>query len=983
MKILRLRLAGFGPYKDEQVVDFEQFDADGIFLISGKTGAGKSSILDAICFALYNAIPRYDGRDAQIRSHHCGPDDPSFVELEFRLRGEEYRIYRTPEYQRPAKRGGGLTTAKPEARLDIRDGDGWRGLAAMPREVGIAIAEILPIEKDQFLQVILLAQNRFQKFLLAKTDERRAVLRTLFGTLRFEMLEADLIERRKLLEQEVDGSQQLLRASAAMVAEQADLEAPAGEPTLDWFLQAGERVTEQLVVASASADTARAAADEAEERWRSVEALRARQDRRANAEAKLAVLAEQEAEVADLRTALELAERAARVLPQIEAREAAAATLATATEREAEATREWTAVAPPEDADDPGHAAERLTAALGALESALADEARLPRLDADVVELAQLLGVKDELIRDRESRIADLPRQLEEHDGRIAAAAQLAATIADRRRELERLASAVDAARTAERLETELAVAQDAERAASGGNRSAAAEYDELLNRRHADIASELAASLTAGAACLVCGATEHPAPAPLVEDPVTPEAIEQAKNAMGDRQRELDAASRRVGEVAAALAAARATAGGALGDLVAEREAVATLLTATEAAQAERAMLEVERSRMRERLDTEQQALADDRARRQELATRHTEAEVRAFETRSRVASQVGEYGSVAERARRLRVQRDAAAALVAARRTVAQRAETLAEAEAALIRQLGEQRFEDASTALAARLSVREIADARARVKRWDDESAACRGVLSEPDLNELPGEPVDLEPYRSALLAARAIRDEAIATEAALRDRAAQVRSRVGEVEDLFARSARLLDEYAQVRELAAVVKGDEPNTKRMRLETFVLAAQLEEIIAAANRRLRTMTDGRYTLVLDDSRQYRNAEAGLGLSVLDEHTGVPRQTASLSGGEMFLASLALALGLAEVVSQQAGGIRLDTLFVDEGFGSLDGETLEVAMHALDGLRAGGRTIGLISHVEAMKEQISAKLAITVRSTGESEIESSYAMV
>ena len=135
---------------------------------------------------------------------------------------------------------------------------------------------------------------------------------------------------------------------------------------------------------------------------------------------------------------------------------------------------------------------------------------------------------------------------------------------------------------------------------------------------------------------------------------------------------------------------------------------------------------------------------------------------------------------------------------------------------------------------------------------------------------------------------------------------------------------------------------------------------------------------MTDSRYSLQLDDAKQYRNVETGLGLSVFDEHTGVARQTASLSGGEMFLASLSLALGLAEVVSGQAGGIRLDTLFVDEGFGSLDGETLEVAMHALDSLRAGGRTIGLISHVESMKEQIPAKLAISVNAAGESAIAS-----
>jgi exonuclease SbcC len=168
----------------------------------------------------------------------------------------------------------------------------------------------------------------------------------------------------------------------------------------------------------------------------------------------------------------------------------------------------------------------------------------------------------------------------------------------------------------------------------------------------------------------------------------------------------------------------------------------------------------------------------------------------------------------------------------------------------------------------------------------------------------------------------------------------------------------------------------VHGDEPNTRRMRLETYVLAAQLEQIIAAANLRLARMTAGRYALDLDDERQHRNVETGLGIGVRDAHTGLVRQAASLSGGEMFLASLALALGLAEVVSAQAGGIRLDTLFVDEGFGSLDAETLDTAMAAIDDLRTGGRTIGLISHVESMQERIPAKLAVEVLPTGDSRV-------
>jgi len=233
------------------------------------------------------------------------------------------------------------------------------------------------------------------------------------------------------------------------------------------------------------------------------------------------------------------------------------------------------------------------------------------------------------------------------------------------------------------------------------------------------------------------------------------------------------------------------------------------------------------------------------------------------------------------------------------------------------------------------------------------------------------------VDLEAPEQLVVLTRTARDAALAERGALAERVRGLGKVVATALAHSDGSAKLRAEHSELRELASAVQGLEPNTKRMRLETYVLAAQLEEIVAAANARLRSMTGGRFTLEHDDSVQYRNTRSGLGLAILDAHTGRARATHSLSGGETFLASLALALGLAEVVTNQAGGITLDTLFIDEGFGSLDGETLETAMNTLDSLRAGGRTIGLISHVDTMKEQITAKLRITVTEQGFSHIE------
>ncbi|HEY9424822.1 MAG TPA: SMC family ATPase, partial [Microterricola sp.] len=217
MRINRLTVQGFGPYKTAQHVDFDAFADDGIFLMGGKTGAGKSSILDAICFALYDGVPRYDGTKGRLRSDHCGPDDPSLVTLEFTAGDTRYRVERAPEYERQKARGIGTVTQKPTAELFELRGEEWIGIEAGPRTVGPRVAELVGLNRDQFLQVILLAQNRFQQFLLAKSEARQDVLRSLFGTRRFQDYELAITEQRKTLDGEL-GSQ---RTTLAQMLEQA------------------------------------------------------------------------------------------------------------------------------------------------------------------------------------------------------------------------------------------------------------------------------------------------------------------------------------------------------------------------------------------------------------------------------------------------------------------------------------------------------------------------------------------------------------------------------------------------------------------------------------------------------------------------------------------------------------------------------------------------------------------------------------------
>jgi len=992
MKITRLRIAGFGPYKTEQEVDFTRFDADGIFLITGKTGAGKSSILDAICFALYGAVPRFDGSELRLRSDHCDPADPSFVELEFTLKGDSYRVYRTPRYEKPKKRGTGTTTAQPDARLETFDAatGAWAGIAARPVDVGTELSRILPLKQDQFLQVILLAQNRFQRFLLAKTDDRLTVLRTLFGTLRFQQLEADLLARRKVLDDElalvrheIDGIvaatlRQLWRDDDDdAAADTARPESPV-DPDLGWFEAALGTLDERLATATRRAETAAATLAAATADYQAAEDRRRRQDRRDAAARTLTALEERGDEIHGDREALRLAERAARVWPQVRAGTETSAAVAEATAGESAARDAWPDGAENLDAASLKTLIDDRLRQLGGLDDLLVEERRLPTLDEQIADLERRSAAHVAALDEARLLLLALPERIDAASDALANATLGAARAPEAEAALARAEAALAAAEDVGRLETELVGVHRAERDAVAENTAAALHYQQLVDARLGGFAVELAANLVDGTPCAVCGATEHPAPMTGTADPVTEDDLDTARSLIGRRQAAVDAARSQSQAVAGKLTEARTRAGDGDAETLdaALRQAEDTLTVAT-GHRARMPALEAELGTLRADQAEAQAAVAPLQLVRDDTTVKLAERRTERDGIAGRVEAQRAGFDSVTDRAGRLQSELDAARTLADA---LAHSAATRRAAEAAadtLAVQLQEEGFADEEAAVAARLSPAAMQVAEAAIRAYDDELAAARGVLADADLAGLPEDPVDLAPARLAREEAGAARDDALAGRESLRERANALTTLVADARSRFALAADLLATQAQVRQLAAVVHGDDPNTKRMKLETYVLAAQLEEIIAAANNRLRTMTGGRYALEHDDALQYRGSQAGLGLAIRDEHTGRARATHSLSGGETFLASLALALGLAEVVSNQAGGIALDTLFVDEGFGSLDAETLETAMSTLDSLRAGGRTIGLISHVESMKEQIPAKLQIRVTPQGYSEIQ------
>ncbi len=1017
MRLHRLELTGFGPFRETQVVDFDAFERDGVFLISGRTGAGKSSILDGVAFALYGGVPRYEGGERRLRSDHSYLGDPTEVRLEFTVGGRRWRVTRAPDYERPAKRGGGLTTEPARAELDELVGGVWVGRAAKPRDVGLALDEVLGLNAQQFQQVILLAQNKFSRFLLARNDERQQLLRTLFGTRRFEQYKDELEQRRREAQKALDSSgdqvKTLLELAESTLVEplrslETDVDASTGATAgadasshagdspeaapppadiagrrdrLDRHVQRARYRVEQTAELKAQADSEAAAsvARHAERAAlaRTIDDLAAARDRLARLDADAETVSHAEATLARARTAEGL-----RAPLEAVTRAEAAAAAATSV---ADAERSAWAEAVSDGAD---HSERRgdLDAVIDALTGDIArwsttaqreHEAAEARAGADalaeaIVELASQLEALD---AQRALIPAERDRIVAELDAVTAEAAR-ADDLTQRRDELERRAKAAVEART---LVDDLRSAESDYARLSADSERATAVVTALLQRRLAGHAGELAADLVEGEPCAVCGSTRHPQPAAPTDDGVTDDDLaeaEAARDAAAEAARDAGATA---GTVRAFHADAAARAGGDDADDLAARLDLA-VAAARDAIAATARLDELTARRVEiDRLDAEAAGerdglaarIADDRERLSALR-----AGIAALD--AEVADARGDFASVAARLDDASRRRDLARAARAAEAARDEAGRALAAARADLDARVAASDFASAEEARAALVDTAEQRRLDTLVGEHRAAVEATKARLLELELAVAggDGQRPDLEASQRQVDAAEAQRDAAAGAARDAHGALERLSDLIDRIDSALAGRADIAETAAVVTRLADSVAGRAPNTRKMDLETFVLAAELEEIVAAANLRLRDMSSGRYTLHHSDALQARGAASGLALDVLDAHTGRLRSPQSLSGGETFLASLALALGLAEVVTNRAGGLRLDTLFVDEGFGSLDPETLELAMRTLDELRAGGRTVGVISHVETMKEQLPAQVVVEATAEGPSVI-------
>lgn len=1093
-----LEFEAFMAYPKRQEINFDTLNSAGVFLLNGPTGAGKTTILDAICYALYGETSS-DRESAKLHSTYAAHSGTKpRVLLDVTLHGKRLRIDRTPAYNKPITRGarkGQMREESAKATLaelapgaDPADEKAWTPISSSVAEVNRTIAERTHLTKEQFLKVVLLPQGQFAQFLKSKPKERKELLKKMFPVEHYEQLFAALTEEAKTAQQEVaqdENTQRgyLERARVEMLALQTlldavdpDAEDAAGEgsATEDPVeAETSEQLTAESVTAeNVTAETLDAWVAGGVERARETSAREKQEQQRLTDEAdrNTRLLAERAQLQADWREYEQLCERRTRLTVRADEHKAQREELAQAraaaplhaqyaqvhAESQALAARQQEQAACASALDETGRALlaalrdeetsaevifpeETTFAALPDFEpaeqetqlEALLDTLRaLQKKDAQLTDeeaaAAALLKQANALEQDRaraEKRLSDLTAQAEQLAEELAGystadeertlAAHLVTEAQQKHDAAQQMQQKLDAASAAvaaaqkqsKRTATAEQKAQEKWQASAQQALAATEEFKNLQVLRLAQASSLLARELKDGEPCAVCGSVEHPAPARIAEGEQLVERADldaakerEDKAHKQARTHELakDRATKAHQEASEALAAARTQYETlvAQGECDVEQTAAQLQQAQTRLAQAQsrvtaRDGVLVKVERVRAEQQKAQEALRTIESAAVEAQTRHRDAAARCEAAAAELAPARAAVG-FAQRVEAVEGYRAAHQRLARAVLLLGQARERHALAAAQAERLLAESSFESAELVQAAVRTPERVGALEQDVAAYELEHArllegfgreaivavAARAAAGEQAPDDLQGVREQVEQLRAAahrLTLREGERESMLRSLHVLR----------GEYAAFRAKTAQRYDRAQMLANLAAAARGDTLGgyEHQVDLVSYVLGAEFERILHSASLHLDRMSEGRYGMVFSDHRaKGSRSGGGLNLEITDTWTGEPREASSLSGGESFLASLSLALGLAEVVQANNGGIELDTLFIDEGFGTLDAETLDMVMGTIESLRDSGRTIGLISHVEEMKNRIPAQIVVEKGQNGSSVRVNSY---
>jgi exonuclease SbcC len=976
MRPHRLRVTAFGAFGGTVEVCFDDLASSGLFLLHGETGAGKTTLLDAIGFALYGRVPGERGKARRLRSDHAAAGTPTEVQLEATLGGRRMRITRKPEQERQKLRGRGTTTEQAKVLLEEFTGASWQAVSTRAGEADDEIKDLMGMSADQFFQVVLLPQGQFAQFLHADAVDRAKLLQKLFGTDRFRAVEDWLAGRRRTTARDVETAEQGITTLVAKVTQVAGLaDEPAG-PDAAWAADLAQLAAASSAACAGQVRAYRTELDQAQDRQRDAERLADRQRRRADAAATRDQLALAADGIEALRRELSAAVRAAEVTPTLTEAERTADALIQARAAQAQA-RDAAAADPDATATElRTHGQEHITT-FGRLEAlrslseqaAAEDHAAATARDAAATLAAQVDSAGRQAAAQRERR-PELCRQRE-------AAREAGERLPGVQAEAERYRQAAED--TAKLVQARTDVVRQSEAYVA-----AKIEHAELLNEaarlrlaRIDGMRAELAAALVDGAPCPVCGSLDHPELCELQGERVTREQEEaaDAEAAIASDQAETIGARLAAADVLVADLSVRLEDAGftVAADLASLRAEAKRLTTTSGELQAEAAQLAaIRRPDLQAALEALDQSIAATDKRLVELTDQHSyelrqaaEADQRAARHREALAAQLGDAPDLDTALARERAAADALTAAADAADAAARAQADAGRAAALAAQAAAEAGFGDLDEARRARRDPGWRTASDRDIRDHEASTTAVVELLADPELDVPLDPPADVAGAMVAVEDARKQHDEAVGARDRAQHKAEQLTGLAPQLAARLRELEPLADRAEQARRLADLAAGGGANTLRMTLSSFVLAARLEEVAAAASERLLKMTSGRYSLVHTDARRGAG-RSGLGLLACDTWTGVDRDTSTLSGGETFLASLALALGLADVVTAEAGGTRIEALFVDEGFGSLDEDTLEEVMTVLDGLREGGRMVGIVSHVAELRQRIPAQVRV-----------------
>ena len=1028
MRILRLTMDAVGPFPGHEVIDFEAFSDAGRFLLSGPTGAGKSTIIDAIVFALYGKVSGgRDSSDSRIRSRYASEQAKTEVELIFSTSSGNYKVRRQPAYERVKKNGKGVTKQNAKAWLFKLD-EQLREVSeplTKTSDVGTEITRIVGLSREQFTQTVVLPQGKFAQFLRSTSKDRQDLLQELFGTAIFEDLQLDLVERARKVKKNQEALNANLRANLEVLASLLD-EAPQlnqerslvyepvpkvdceFDPLETAWTSRFESLTPWLEHNQRCANLEVSALREQEDKLRSEFAYQ--RDLAARQERYLALTKEHEQLVAQ-----GPAQR--QRLAQIQALQALSdlkpwhEQLKQAQDQQAVAQRQLSQALELEQLESD----ERVQAVLqqsgnyqGAQALSVQLTAQVAALNPQVELEAGLAGRRRDLqtkIQTHESANAklaqgrerenQLPTQIASKQELLEQLNEQAATLPAAQLAQEQAAQTLKLAKAHEQLVKDHQRARKLQQLVALELKQASQRHKHMLEQWLSQSALNLAQNLVAGEPCPVCGATEHPAPATQGGENISQEQLDQALEKVNEVQGELSQASERVTKLAAQLEAqpCQLSPAQAREQLQEAKAALTAAQQASEQASSCKAQIA--------KLNAQLEALrADNQTAQARLAGDAKEIQLLGEKIESDAASLSCEgFESVAAKVEYLSQLAAALEQLAKAGQELDQckkRAQQAADSFAAQWAHASAN-FADHSAKPAAPAPTDPAETEPTQAEPTQDTSAAnvqdgyaqaCQAFagldlaalkatsasyekslsINQAALAELEGielTPPPLEQTQAQLEQGQA-KTQACQTYASTWQAfAGQVNAQLAKLNELLARRSKASDKDGQLLALASAANGD--NQARLTLSAWVLQAHFRQVLVFANERLGVIGAGRYELInVDSEEDTRQQKQGLGLAVVDHLSGTTRSPRTLSGGESFYVSLALALALADVVATQNGGIEMNTLFIDEGFGSLDEGTLAEVMDVLGALRSGGRVVGIVSHVSELKRAIPAAVEV-----------------